>query len=161
MTIKEFLFSGGILLLYALFLAALYISDRIKEAKIRRQFSKFEYHQEYEKPSKPWGIYIIGVLVALFFVYSILSRLDGFLSDIYSNGYEAGYEAGIEEGINRVLNDPGAYFDWSNQEVTPMPADTLPKIAAAYIRVSTDDQVEFSLGQKWKAALGIQSGSGF
>ncbi len=29
-----------------------------------------------------------------------------------------------------------------------MPADTLPKIAAAYIRVSTDDQVEFSLGQK-------------
>ena len=29
-----------------------------------------------------------------------------------------------------------------------MPADTLPKIAAAYIRVSTDDQVEFSPGQK-------------
>lgn len=25
-----------------------------------------------------------------------------------------------------------------------MPADTLPKIAAAYIRVSTDDQVEYS-----------------
>lgn len=34
------------------------------------------------------------------------------------------------------------------QEVTPMPTETLPKIAAAYIRVSTDDQVEYSLGQK-------------
>ena len=29
-----------------------------------------------------------------------------------------------------------------------MPTETLPKIAAAYIRVSTDDQVEYSLGQK-------------
>lgn len=34
------------------------------------------------------------------------------------------------------------------KEVTLMPIDTLPKIAAAYIRVSTDDQVEFSPGQK-------------
>ena len=33
------------------------------------------------------------------------------------------------------------------KEVTLMPIDTLPKIAA-YIRVSTDDQVEFSPGQK-------------
>ena len=107
MTFAEFFFSGGIFLFYALFLAVLYISGRIKDAKIRRQFSKFEYHQEYEKPPKPWGIYIIGVLIALLFVYTILSRLDGFLSDIYSNGYEAG----IEEGIDRVLNDPGAYFD--------------------------------------------------
>ena len=29
-----------------------------------------------------------------------------------------------------------------------MSADTLPKIAAAYIRVSTDDQVEYSPYQK-------------
>lgn len=29
-----------------------------------------------------------------------------------------------------------------------MPNDTLPKIAAAYIRISTDDQVEYSPGQK-------------
>ena len=29
-----------------------------------------------------------------------------------------------------------------------MTTNTLPKIAAAYIRVSTDDQVDFSLGQK-------------
>ena len=38
----------------------------------------------------------------------------------------------------------------SNCEVPPMPADTLPKIAAAYIRVSTDDQVEFSPDQNEK-----------
>ncbi len=29
-----------------------------------------------------------------------------------------------------------------------MPTDALPRIAAAYIRVSTYDQVEYSLGQK-------------
>lgn len=96
---------------FILFWLIVFLYDRIKDAKIRRQFSKFEYHQEYEKPPKPWGIYIIGVLIALLCVYTILSRLDGFLSDIYSNGYEAGYEAGIEEGIDRVMNDPGAYFD--------------------------------------------------
>ena len=36
------------------------------------------------------------------------------------------------------------------QEVTPVPTDALPKIAAAYIRVSTDDQVEFSPDQNEK-----------
>lgn len=94
-----------------LFWLGVFLYDRIKEAKIRRQFSKFGHHLKYEKPPKPWGIYIIGVLIALFSVYTILSRLDGFLSDIYSNGYEEGYAAGIEAGINRVKDDPSAYFD--------------------------------------------------
>lgn len=102
--------SGGFLLLYILFLAVLYISDRIKEAKIRRQFSKFEDHQEYEKPAKPWGIYIIGVLFALLFLYIILSRIEDYQSDIYSQGYEAGYEAGIEAGIDMVKKDPSEFL---------------------------------------------------
>lgn len=45
---------------------------------------------------------------------------------------------------NTANNDSHVNF----KEVTPMPTDTLPKIAAAYIRVFTDDQVEYSLGQK-------------
>lgn len=94
-----------------LFLAALYISDRIKDAKIRRQFSRFEGSVEYEKPVRPWGFYIIGILSALLFFGTILSRCHDSHLESYNQGYEEGYEAGIEEGIDRVKDDPGAYLD--------------------------------------------------
>lgn len=110
MTITDFLFAIVPPLLFILFWVWLYISDRIKEAKIRRQFSKFEDHQEYEKPAKPWGIYIIGVLFALLFLYIILSRIEDYQSNIYSQGYEAGYEAGIEAGIDMVKEDPSEFL---------------------------------------------------
>lgn len=111
MTFAEFFFSGGIVLFFALFMAVLYISDRIKDAKIRRQFSKFEDPQEYEKTSRPWIIYIIGILSALLFFGTILFRIEDSHRESYNQGYEEGYEAGLKEGIDRVLTDPGSYFD--------------------------------------------------
>lgn len=91
---------------FILFWLILFIVDCIKDAKIRRQASKFEYHQEYERPPKPWGIYILGILSAVLFLYIILSRVQESHLNSYNQGYEDGFQAGIEE----VLNHPGTYF---------------------------------------------------
>lgn len=89
-----------------LFWLILFIVDRIKAAKIRRQASKFEYHHEYKRPPKPWGIYVLGILSAVFFLHVILSRAQESHLNSYNQGYEDGFQAGIEE----VLSHPGTYF---------------------------------------------------
>ncbi len=91
---------------FILFLFILFITDRIKKAKIRRQFSKFEYRQEYEKPTNPWGVYVLGILLLIFFLFHILSCIRESHLDSYNQGYYDGFQAGIEE----VQNNPNAYF---------------------------------------------------
>lgn len=91
---------------FILFWFILFITDRIKERKTRRQASKFEYHQKYERPPKPWGIYILGILSAILFFFIIFSRIQESHLDSYNQGYENGFQAGIKE----VQNNPNAYF---------------------------------------------------
>lgn len=91
---------------FILFWLIVFLYDRIKDAKIRRQFSKFKYHQEYEKPPKPWGIYILGILFAVLFLGFILFHIQKEYLNSYNQGYEDGFQAGIEE----VQQNPGAYL---------------------------------------------------
>ena len=92
---------------FILFWGVLYALDRIEKAKLRRQFTKSDFRdREYERPKKPWGIYILISVFVLLFLYILLSRYVERTNTIYEQAYEDGFQAGVEA----VLQTPEAYF---------------------------------------------------
>lgn len=90
------LFALGIIIPTALFLVYCIVSSsERKSASVIYSIMRYGFYG------------ILGLICLL----GIISVLRSCTSDPYEAGYADGYEAGIEEGIDRVMNDPGAYFD--------------------------------------------------
>jgi len=99
--------SIALLVVFILFWACLYVYDRVKEANFHRQISKSSFgDRQYDRPKKPWGIYILITFFIILFLFIILFRLEDSSAAIYEQGYEDGFQAGIES----VQRNPGAYL---------------------------------------------------